>query len=541
MQLLGSAALPDGIRLPPPSVATTPAAALRMPPSTLTLPPSSPVRHPRPTRNAEIVWFLETGRSSFEDLTVSDHWVKNGENVFSFARIGHGFIADGRAPWRAHRWSPALAELSRHRPRHKAASDQTSSDQVGQIPNEPPAPAPQAPSIDITVTAKRIVEPRASVASNVGASSYALTNQSIENLPGGDNASLSNVLLQAPGVAQDNMANGAIHIRNEHLAAQYRINGVMLPDGVSFFGEGISPRFIQSMNLITGTLPAEYGLRTAGVVDITTKSDVYQNGGSIGIYGGSYWTMQPSIDYGGNADGYNYFVSGDFMHNDHGINSPTPNYDAVHDETNQEHGFGYIEKQIDPSSKVSAIVGSFAGRFQVPNNPGQPVTNTVNGSAAFDSNALNENQNESANFGVLSYLHTEENWDIQVSPFTKYSTLYYTPDTFGDLAFGGVGEYALRHDFTNGLQADGSYKLNGHAHAARRHAGQRGADLGRYDIPGRMYRGAMPQRWRPRSAIRRSPSSTIRPRPVGLTAPICKTNGRSSRPSRSTTVDASTR
>src|SRR5581483_3492934 len=106
---------------------------------------------------------------------------------------------------------------------------------------------------------------------NVGASSYGVTNQSIQNLPGGDNASLSNVLLQAPGVAQDSASNGSIHIRNEHLDAQYRVNGVMLPPGVSFFGEGLSPRFVQSMNLITGTLPAQYGLRTAGVVDITTK------------------------------------------------------------------------------------------------------------------------------------------------------------------------------------------------------------------------------------------------------------------------------
>jgi outer membrane receptor protein involved in Fe transport len=321
------------------------------------------------------------------------------------------------------------------------------------------APDAVAPGIgEITVTATRITEPRQSVAANVGASSYGLTNQSIQNLPGGDNASLSNVLLQAPGVAQDNQANGSIHIRNEHLDAQYRINGVMLPPGVSFFGQGLSPRFVQSMNLITGTLPAQYGLRTAGVVDITTKND-FSNSGSVGMYGGSYWTMQPSADYTGNYNGYDYFVSGDFMHNDHGINSPTPNYDAVHDETNQEHGFGYIAKNIDPSSKVSAIVGSFAGRFQIPNNPGQPVQFAVNGNSAFDSNALDENQDETANFGILSYHHTEQDWDVQVSGFSKYSTLHYFPDIYGDLAFGGVSQYALRRDFTNGIQTDGSYNL----------------------------------------------------------------------------------
>jgi outer membrane receptor protein involved in Fe transport len=212
------------------------------------------------------------------------------------------------------------------------------------------------------------------------------------------------------------------------------------------------------MNLITGTLPAQYGLRTSGIVDITTKTD-FQNSGSVGMYGGSYWTMQPSADYTGNYNGFDYFVSGDFMHNDHGINSPVPNYDAVHDETNQTHGFGYIAKNIDATSKVSAIVGSFFGRYQIPNNPGQAPQFTVSGSSDFDSNALNENQFESSNFGILTYQHKEQDWDFQVSGFSKYSTLHYYPDVFGDLAFGGVSQYALRQDFTNGMQADGSYKL----------------------------------------------------------------------------------
>jgi outer membrane receptor for ferrienterochelin and colicins len=113
------------------------------------------------------------------------------------------------------------------------------------------------------------------------------------------------------------------------------------------------------MKLITGALPAQYGLRTTGIVDITTKSGVFQNGGSAELYGGSYGTLQPSTEYGGNLAGWNYYVSGEFLHDDHGINALVRNYDAVHDETNQEHAFGYLEKIIDPSSKVSVIGGSF--------------------------------------------------------------------------------------------------------------------------------------------------------------------------------------
>jgi hypothetical protein len=329
-----------------------------------------------------------------------------------------------------------------------------------------PPPTAQQPSEEITVEAQRLNAARNAIEPDIGASSYGFSSQTIQNLPGGgENAPLNQVLLQAPGVNQDNLANGALHVRNEHLNVQYRINGVIIPDGVSFFGQGLSPRFIDSMKLITGALPAQYGLRTSGVVDIQTKSGVFQNGGSVGMYGGSYWTAQPSADYGGNLGGLNYYVSGDFFHSKEGINSPTPNYDAIHDETNQEHGFGYVEKIINANSKISAMAGSFYGFFQIPNNPGEqenpnaPAFTPVDNIPGFDSNALKESQIETSHFGIVSYLRSEEDLDYQISTFTKYSTLRFSPDIYGDLFFNGNSQYALRQDFTNGVQAEGSYKL----------------------------------------------------------------------------------
>src|SRR5271170_8447574 len=128
------------------------------------------------------------------------------------------------------------------------------------------------PTEQISVIAKRLNEARASISPSIGASTYSFTSESIQALPGGENNPIDQVTLQAPGVDQDNLANGGLHVRNEHLNVQYRIDGVVLPDGVSFFGQSISPRFVDSMQLITGALPAEYGLRTAGIVDIQTKS-----------------------------------------------------------------------------------------------------------------------------------------------------------------------------------------------------------------------------------------------------------------------------
>ena len=94
---------------------------------------------------------------------------------------------------------------------------------------------------------------------------------------------MSQVILRAPGVAQDNEASGNLHVRGEHANVQYRINDVLLPEGISGFGLELDPRFIDSVQLITGSLPAQYGFRTAGVVDIQTKSGAFDNGGDGGI------------------------------------------------------------------------------------------------------------------------------------------------------------------------------------------------------------------------------------------------------------------
>jgi outer membrane receptor protein involved in Fe transport len=331
-------------------------------------------------------------------------------------------------------------------------------------PPLPPAGAADQPAEEITITAKRLEAARLGIQPQTGASTYTIGRQSIETQPGGENNAINQVLLQAPGVAQDNLANGAVHVRNEHLNVQYRINGVVIPEGVSFFGQGLTPRFVNSLQLITGALPAEYGLRTAGIVDIQTKSGLFAPGGSVGVYGGSYGTVQPSAEYGGSVGGFSYYVSGDYLHGNHGLEAVTPAYNQIHDNTNQAHGFAYLDKIIDPSSKVSLIAGAFDGEFQIPNNPGQPTfggIGSINGVpiTAFDSALMNERQTENNEFAVVSYLRSQQDLTFQVSAFTKYSLLHFHPDGAADLAFNGLSQDARRSSLANGIQADGSYKI----------------------------------------------------------------------------------
>ncbi|MDR3472282.1 MAG: TonB-dependent receptor [Devosia sp.] len=317
-----------------------------------------------------------------------------------------------------------------------------------------------SPVSEVVVTARKLDAARDTIQPQIGASTYKFTSQAIEALPSGENTALNQVILQAPGVAQDSY--GQLHIRGEHNGLQFRLNGVILPEGLSVFSQALSPRLAGSVELITGALPAEYGLRTAGIIDITTKSG-YQNGGSVSIYGGSHGEVEPSFEYGGSSGNTNFFVSGSYLQNDLGIESPDGRSDPLHDHTEQFQGFAYLDHIIDPSSRVSVILGTSNQRFQIPDVSGElngGLGYNVNGQTDFPSDQLNENQTESTQYGVVSYLHTTERLTTQVSLFARYSTLKFTPDAVGDILYNGVSQYADKTDTAGGVQAEGAYHLN---------------------------------------------------------------------------------
>ena len=210
-------------------------------------------------------------------------------------------------------------------------------------PNDIPAGASQE---EIVVTAKRLDTARDAIAPSLGASDYVIDRKALENTPQGVDTSFNQVLLQAPGVSQDSY--GQIHIRNEHANLQYRINGVILPEGISGFGQALDPRFADSIDVITGTLPAQYGYRTAGVVDIATKSGAFDSGGEVSLYGGSRGTFEPSFTATGSSGAFNYYVSGSYLQNDLGVENPTASANAIHDHTTQAHGFAYLSYIPDP-------------------------------------------------------------------------------------------------------------------------------------------------------------------------------------------------
>jgi outer membrane receptor protein involved in Fe transport len=357
--------------------------------------------------------------------------------------------------------------------------------------------APAAPVDTATLQNNAFDAARNNLYTTIGTTSDTLSHDTIQALPQGTNATAEKVLLQAPGVSQDSAASGSIHVRNDHANVQFRINGVMLPDGVTGFGSILDPSLIGSISLITGALPAEYGMRTVGLIDITTRNDIFNNSGSISYYGGSRGTVQPSFEYGGTAGntcgatapvatkaaqsgsssdcfpGVQYLFTGRYLQTNEGIENPLPTLNAIHDLSNQYKGFAYMSTFVDPVTRLSLIAGTATNWFQIPNVPGQPVglngnppVSSAFGITSFNSADLNENQYEDTQFGVLALQRSVNGFDGQLSYFTRYDFLHFMPDPVGDLLINGVASDITREAYTNGIQGDASYVINS-AHTLR--------------------------------------------------------------------------
>jgi hypothetical protein len=325
------------------------------------------------------------------------------------------------------------------------------------------SPAPAVTRLDPMVVTGQLDVSRETIVPSLGATSFIMDEQQILNLPQGADAPFNQVLLSAPGVAEDSAANGDLHVRGEHGNLQYRINDVLLPEGITGFGLELDPRFVSSMQLVTGSLPAQYGFRTAGIVDITTKSGALDEGGETSLYAGSFDTVRPSYELAGSDGKLTYFTDGSYDHNGIGIENPTDSSTPIHDVSDQYKAFTYLSYLLDSSSRLSFMGSASYSNFEVPDTPGLAAGTAPDGQqwvpGAFSSSGLDENQNEQNYYGVASYQKSAGELNYQVSAFGRDSSVHFMPDPVGDLYFNGVASNVDRTLYSAGLQGDGSYSL----------------------------------------------------------------------------------
>ena len=174
------------------------------------------------------------------------------------------------------------------------------------------------------------------------------------------------VTLATPGISAD--SNGLFHGLGDHAENSFSVDGQPITDQQSkVFSNQIPLESIQSMEVISGAPPAEYGDKTSIVINVTTRSGQGETTphGSVTASYGSFGTSNATVDLGYGGKNWGNFISAS------GLNSgrflDPPEFAVMHDKGNEENLFDRVDYQLTTTDSVHLNFGYTRSWFQTPN------------------------------------------------------------------------------------------------------------------------------------------------------------------------------
>ena len=267
----------------------------------------------------------------------------------------------------------------------------------------------------------------------------------IERLPIETSAGLNQVItMAAPGVVSD--SNGFFHPVGDHAQTQFSIDNQPVTDQQSrVYSNQISPDAVQSMEVITGVAPAEYGDKSSLVVHIVTKSGLDQpkptGGASFGY--GSFKSPTGELNIGGGSHAVGDFLSVSGLRTDRYLDPPE--FEALHDHGNQVSLFNRLDAKTGDAGTFHLNVHVARSDFDVPNT--------------LDADALGQDQHQKIDtFNVAPGLSQVigSNVLFTANGFVRRDHVIYTPS--GDPFADQPGTVSQDRTLTNyGVKADVAY------------------------------------------------------------------------------------
>jgi len=174
------------------------------------------------------------------------------------------------------------------------------------------------------------------------------------------------VTLASPGIAAD--SNGLFHGLGDHASNSFSIDSQPITDQQSkVFSNQIPSNSVQSLEVISGAPPAEYGGKTSVVIVVTTRSGqgVTSPTGSVATSYGTFGSSTGSVDlsYGGKSWGN--FIEVDGLNTGRFLDPPE--FAVFHDKGNELNVFDRVDRQISAADSVHLDLGVSRSWFQTPN------------------------------------------------------------------------------------------------------------------------------------------------------------------------------
>ncbi|MGZ6070261.1 MAG: TonB-dependent receptor [Myxococcaceae bacterium] len=281
----------------------------------------------------------------------------------------------------------------------------------------------------VTVTAPKREAPRPA---STTSSATQIQREDILALPRGDTASVNDVLATQPGFVFDSL--GQLYVRGNHGNVQFQVDGVPLPESVSgLFGQFLTPKLVENLEVITGGLPAEYGLRLSAVVNLNSRRPPPEGEGQAELLYGSYNTWTPSAFWGQKLGSVSYMTGGSFTWTNRGIDPPNP-ATYVWDKSQQGRVFGKVDVDFNDRDHLTTLIAYSPNQFQIPVDPTQQPGATApdaygNPPAPYFPPNSQQTEGENDLFGIVSYRHDFDTAkSLRIAAFVRYSTASF----FGD-------------------------------------------------------------------------------------------------------------
>jgi hypothetical protein len=174
------------------------------------------------------------------------------------------------------------------------------------------------------------------------------------------------VTLASPGVAAD--SNGLFHGLGDHASNSFSVDGQPITDQQSkVFSNQIPSNSIQSLEVISGAPPAEYGGKTSLVINVTTRSGqgVKKPTGTITSSYGSFGSATGSVDLGYGGDNWGNFFEIDGLNTGRFLDPPE--FVVFHDKGNEQNIFDRVDYQFTQKDSIHTGLNYSRSWFQTPN------------------------------------------------------------------------------------------------------------------------------------------------------------------------------
>jgi hypothetical protein len=175
------------------------------------------------------------------------------------------------------------------------------------------------------------------------------------------------VTLVTPGVAAD--SNGLFHGLGDHASNSFSVDGQPITDQQSkVFSNQLPSDSIQSLEVISGAPPAEFGGKTSLVIVATTRSGmgVTEPHGQVTASYGSFGTVNAGFDLAYGGDKWGNFISANGLNTARFLDGPE--IGVMHDKGNEENLFDRVDYKLSSADTLSFNFGYSRSWFQTPNS-----------------------------------------------------------------------------------------------------------------------------------------------------------------------------